>query len=145
MASLGCRMEHYLQTAWICPIVEVVEQKAWHCTKAPSPLQMERSPDSYRERGEVLPLSITTQDFFIFFIELKNGTLLTTRVLSYRARHSLDMYIFIFSVELLPELPTFTRSFTFPSLPICAATSTPSFSPFKEVCRSSRLFCRLET
>jgi len=23
---------------WICPIVEVVEQKAWHCTKAPSPL-----------------------------------------------------------------------------------------------------------
>jgi len=22
---------------WICSIVEVVEQKAWHCTKAPSP------------------------------------------------------------------------------------------------------------
>ncbi len=43
-------MEHYQQKVWICPIVEVIEQKAWHCTKAPSPLQMER-----RMRGEVLP------------------------------------------------------------------------------------------
>ena len=59
-------------------IVEVVEQKARHCIKVPSPLQMERSPDSYRERGEVLPTkhpcpdsSGTTQDLLFFFIGLK--------------------------------------------------------------------------
>ena len=59
--------------------------------QAPSPLQMKRSPDSYRERGEILPkhnpacrLPVGRQGrqglkiIFIFFIDLKKeGTLPT--------------------------------------------------------------------
>jgi len=36
------RKEHYRQIDRICITAEVVEQKAWHCTKVPSPLQTER-------------------------------------------------------------------------------------------------------
>ena|SRR5687767_12037632 len=44
---------------WMYFIVEVVEQKAWLCTEAPSPLQMER-----RMRGEVLPSKHNDSKFF---------------------------------------------------------------------------------
>ena len=67
-------MKQYRQIVWIYSIVEVVEQKAWHCTKVPSPLQMGR-----RTRGEVLLLSLPVRSgghndskfFKIFFIDLK--------------------------------------------------------------------------
>ncbi len=54
-------MKHYRQRRkvdWIYSIVKVVEQKIGLCTEATSHLQIER-----RMRGEVLPLTITIQNF----------------------------------------------------------------------------------